>query len=175
MSRQTRPDLDHVGRRIEQWRRELPDVDVRGMAVLGRARWITLAVRPPIERAFAEHGLDSGEFDVLATLLLAGHPYRLRPTELFKGLMISSGGLTARLAKLERAGLIERVADEDDRRSIPVGLTARGRTLATAALRDDMSVEAELLAGLSDDEQAQLAALLAKLALSLPIAADGAG
>ena len=63
------------------------------LAVLGRARLITLAVRPEIEAVFARHGLDTGEFDTLATLLRAGPPYRLRPTELFSSLMISSGGL----------------------------------------------------------------------------------
>ena len=91
---------DHVERLRTQWSRELPEVDTAGMAILGRARWITRVVRPAIERVFAGHGLDSGEFDVLASLLRAGRPWRLRPTELFTALMISSGGLTDRLARL---------------------------------------------------------------------------
>jgi len=161
------PESDHVGLRREQWARELPEVDTRGMAVLGRARWITLAARPAIEGVFARHALDTGEFDVLSTLLRAGAPYRMRPTELFRSLMISSGGLTDRLSRLERAGLIERVAAEKDGRSLPVQLTEEGRRRAEAAFREDMAVEAELLAALDADEQQMLAGLLAKLASSL--------
>lgn len=158
---------DHVDRLRAQWARELPDVDTQGMEILGRARRITLRVRPPIEAVFAEQGLDTGEFDVIATLLRSGPPYRMRPTELFKSLMISSGGLTDRLARLTRAGLIRRSASEGDARSLPVELTEEGRSRAEAAFRADMAVEAQLLKGLSRSDRTTLGALLRKLALSL--------
>ncbi|HCL65911.1 MAG TPA: MarR family transcriptional regulator [Rhizobium sp.] len=168
MSRQIGPDPvepeDHVERRRAQWRAELPDVDTRGMAILGRARWITLKVRPAIEAVFARHDLDAGEFDVLSTLRRSGPPYRLRPTELFTQLMISSGGLTNRLIRLQRAGLIERPASDADGRSLPVQLTALGRETVEDAFREDMAVEARLLKGLSEAELKELARLLAKLA-----------
>ncbi|MDP1751558.1 MAG: MarR family transcriptional regulator [Reyranella sp.] len=169
MSRQLARDLspDHVSGRQRQWSAELPDIDTSGMAILGRARWITLAVRPAIEAVFARHGLDSGEFDVLGTLLRSGPPYRLRPTELFRSLMVSSGGMTARLAKLESARLVSRVSDPDDARSLLVQLTNDGRRRAEAAFREDMQVEAELLAGITPAEREVLAKLLAKLAFSL--------
>ena len=174
MSRQvptnrTEQVLDHVGQRRQQWARELPDVDTTGMAVLGRARWITLRVRPPIESVFARYGLDAGEFDVLATLLRAGRPYRMRPTELFQSLMISSGGLTNRLARLEAAGLVSRPLSEADSRSLLAELTPAGRRVAEAAFREDMRVEADLLKGLTKAETRQLALLLAKLASSLAV------
>jgi DNA-binding MarR family transcriptional regulator len=158
---------DHVEARRDQWRRELPDVDTRGMSILGRARWISLKVRPPIEAVFAEHDLDTGEFDVLSTLLRSGAPYQLRPTELYTALMISSGGLTARLGKLEKAKLVERLPAEDDGRVLLVRLTPEGRSRAEAAFRQDMAVEAALLEGLNDEEQAQLARLLWKLSLEI--------
>lgn len=158
---------DHVGVRRRQWSRELPDVNTVGMAILGRARWITLKVRPPIEAVFAEYGLDTGEFDVLATLLRSGPPYRLRPTELFQQLMITSGGLTPRLARLEKTGLVERPPSESDGRSLPVQLTPLGREQAEAAFRADMAVEADLLACLDEHEKEDLGRLLAKLAIAL--------
>ncbi|MGV8937828.1 MAG: MarR family winged helix-turn-helix transcriptional regulator [Allorhizobium sp.] len=171
MSRQSNedadPGVDHVERRRRQWQQELPDVDTSGMAILGRARWITLKVRPTIEAVFSAHYLDAGEFDVVATLLRSGPPYRLRPTELFTQLMISSGGLTNRLIRLEKAGMIERPASVEDGRSLPVQLTEAGRSRAEAAFRADMAEEAALLQGLDDQEREQLGALLAKLAASL--------
>ncbi|MDP3897734.1 MAG: MarR family transcriptional regulator [Mesorhizobium sp.] len=158
---------DRVGRRRRQWASELPDVDTSGMAVLGRARWITLAVRPSIEAVFARHGLDSGEFDTLATLLRSGPPYRLRPTELFSSMMISSGGLTDRLGRLQRARLISRPADSRDARSLPVQLTDEGKRIAEAAFREDMTIEAGLLDGLTEDDRRQLGELLGRLAMSV--------
>jgi DNA-binding MarR family transcriptional regulator len=168
MSRQRRNEddleIDHVEQRRRQWSRELPDVDTVGMAVLGRLRWITLQVRPAIERVFERHGLDSGEFDVLATLLRSGPPYRLRPTELYKSLMISSGGLTDRLARLESAGLVRRLASEADARSLLVELTPSGRKRTEAAFREDMATEKQLLTGLTSEERVLLGRLLARLA-----------
>lgn len=162
MSRQ-RSKVDGVDERRAQWRRELPDVDTRGMAVLGRARLLTTLVRPRIEAVFASYGLDSGEFDVLATLLRSGAPYRLRPTELFRSLMISSGGLTDRLARLTRAGLVTRPPAADDGRSLLVELTPKGRDIAERAFREDMALEAVLVSRLSDAEQTTLAGLLRRL------------
>lgn len=164
--------MDHVSSRIEQWHRELPDVDTAGMAILGRMRWITLQARPEIEAVFARHDLDTGEFDVLSTLLRAGPPYRLRPTELFRSLMISSGGLTARLDRLTNRGLIARAEASSDKRSLPVELTAQGRALVEAAFREDMLVERKLISGLSENERGQLAKLLESLALAVGQAMD---
>jgi DNA-binding MarR family transcriptional regulator len=158
--------LDGVDQRQAQWARELPGLDTGGMAILGRARWITLASRPGIEAVFKAHGLDSGEADVLFTLLRSGPPYRLRPTELFRSLMISSGGMTYRLNRLEKAGLIRRPAIDGDGRSLPVELTDEGRHSAKAAFEADMALEATMLKSLTDAEQTELARLLRKLALT---------
>lgn len=158
---------DHVARLRAAWARERPDIDTEGMAILGRARRIVLASRGPIEAVFTRFDLDAGEFDVLASLRRAGAPYRLRPTELFQLLMISSGGLTDRLSRLERRRLIARIPSEEDRRSLIVELTEAGRVLVEAAFEADMAVERGLLDGLSAVERRDLAALLTKLALSV--------
>lgn len=161
-----RPE-DHVGRVEIQWRREMPDVALDGMRILGRARRVTLAVRPRIEAVFEEHDLDTGQFDVLATLRRSGAPYALRPTELFRSLMITSSGLTDRLHRLESLGLVRREQDVADRRSILVRLTSRGKTTIESAFRQDMQVENDIVNVLSARERTQLARLLAKLAKKL--------
>ncbi|MCM5554062.1 MarR family winged helix-turn-helix transcriptional regulator [Pleomorphomonas sp. NRK KF1] len=166
MSRQPDGAQDGVDARRAQWAAELPDLDTAGMAILGRMRWITLSLRPPIEAIFRKYGIDSGEFDVIATLRRSGPPYCLRPTELYRWLMISSGGLTARLARLEKAGLITRLPDPDDARSMLVQLTPEGADLTERAFREDMAFESKVLAALTANEQATLESLLRKLALS---------
>lgn len=163
---------DHVDRLRAQWARELPSVDTEGMAVLGRARRLTLMLRRDIEAVFERHGLDAGEFDVLATLRRAGAPFELRPTELYRSLMVSSGGLTARLDRLERAGLVRRAPSSEDGRSLRVRLTAKGRERIEAAFGEDMALEAKVLEALGARERAELARLLRKLTLALEPADD---
>lgn len=163
---------DPIDLRRAQWARELPDLDTQPMDLLGRARRAVLHSRPAIEAVFARHGLDTGEFDVLSTLLRSGPPYALRPTELYRSLMISSGGLTDRLNRLQKAGLISRPPSPEDRRSLLVQLTEEGRARAEAAFREDMAVEAALLAPLSAADRAALAALLRKLAAAVDAGAE---
>ncbi|MBS0482079.1 MAG: MarR family transcriptional regulator [Proteobacteria bacterium] len=153
---------DHVARLIAQRRAATPDVPLDGMEVLARARRLTLLSRAPIEAVFARHGLDTGEFDVLATLRRSDKP-SVRPTELYQDLMISSGGLTDRLRRLEQSGWIERIDSEEDKRSKRVRLTEAGRNLIDRAFADDMIVERDLLSSLDGDSREQLADLLAKL------------
>ncbi|WP_246666149.1 MarR family transcriptional regulator [Aquamicrobium sp. LC103] len=157
---------DHVDRLRAQWARELPDLDTEAMAILGRAYRLSNLVRPSIEATFAGFGLDRGEFDVIATLRRSGPPYRLTPTELYTLLMISSGGLTHRLDRLEKAGLVRREKSPHDGRSFLVGLTEEGQKRAEEAFRLDMASERKFLAGLDGEDRKELARLLRKLILS---------
>ncbi|MFZ5616706.1 MAG: MarR family winged helix-turn-helix transcriptional regulator [Pseudomonadota bacterium] len=162
-----KPPADHVAFIHAQWRREAPEIDLDGSRIIARARRITLLARGRIEAVFAAHGLDTGEFDVLATLRRSGTPFALRPTELYRAMMISSGGLTDRLDRLEARGLIRRKQAKEDKRSFLVELTAKGRALIEAAFAKDMAVENEMVAGLSAAEKDELVRLLTKLAADL--------
>lgn len=164
MSRQF---VDGIDDRMVQWEKELPDLDTTAMGIIGRMRWITMRLRPSIDAIFAQHGLDAGEFDVLATLLRSGAPYSLRPTELFNWLMISSGGLTARLKRLQTVGLIERKSATGDGRSMLVMLTPKGRLIAERAFREDMAFENQMLEALTKAECSELASLLRRLTLAI--------
>ena len=164
---------DHVDRLRAQWARALPDFDTHPMGVLGRIYRIGNLVRPGIEATFAGFGLDRGEFDVISTLRRSGSPYRLTPTELYTSLMISSGGLTHRLGRLEKAGLISREPSAEDGRSLAVVLTPKGRELAEAAFREDMAREAELLSGMDAADREALAGLLRRLMLMVGEKAKG--
>ncbi|TBZ16867.1 MarR family winged helix-turn-helix transcriptional regulator [Rhizobium leguminosarum] len=158
-----RPGEDHVDRLRRQWALELPDLDTEPMAILGRAFRLSNLVRPSIEAKFADFGLDRGEFDVIATLRRSGPPYLMTPTEMYSALMISSGGLTHRLDRLEKAGLIRREKSPRDGRSVLVALTEVGAALAEKAFRADMASEASFLQVLDGKERETLAALLRKL------------
>lgn len=159
--------MDHVERVRAQWARELPDLDTTPTAILGRAYRLSNLVRPSIEETFAGFELDRGEFDVISTLRRSGPPYLLTPTALYRSLMITSGGLTHRLGRLEKAGLISREKAAGDGRSLLVVLTELGFQRAEDALRADMASEAQFLASLDPAKRAVLAELLRELLATL--------
>lgn len=156
--------MDRAARAIEQWKRERPDLDVSPMAVLGRLNEASsLIARERLAPLFARFGLQSGEFDVLATLRRSGQPYALTPTELYEATMVTSGAMTNRLDRLEKAGLILRGPHPSDRRGIVVQLTGKGLALIDEAVAAHVANEHEILAGLSGPERETLAHLLGKL------------
>lgn len=163
---------DHVQHVLEQWRREAPELDRSPMAVVGRISRLAHLLQAELEPIFAAHGVNGGEFDVLAALRRAGRPYRLTPTELGKALMVTSGGMTRRLTALEDRGLIRREPDPNDRRSTAVSLTREGKRLVERILPEHVANERRLLSGLSKDERAELAGLLETLAVALGDQAD---
>ncbi|QEI04712.1 winged helix-turn-helix transcriptional regulator [Pigmentiphaga aceris] len=159
---------DRAAVAIEQWRRERPDLDLLPMSVLGRfAEVAHLIARDHINPLFARMGLQQGEFDVLATLRRAGAPYALTPTVLYTALMISSGGMTSRLDRLARAGLIERQAHPEDRRAVQVALTPEGLRLIDGMMAPHVENQRTALAALSLAEQQELNRLLTSLVAGL--------
>jgi DNA-binding MarR family transcriptional regulator len=156
-------DADQVDQLIAQWRRERPDLDPRAMATVGRLLRVAGRFGAEIDRYLADHGVQRGDADVLATLRRAGPPHRLSPGRLAESLLITSGGMTARLDRLERAGLVARRPNPEDRRSIDVELTARGRNLVDQVLPGHVANEERLLSPLNDRERETLDRLMRKL------------
>ena len=148
----------------EQWQRELPQLDTRAMQVVGQLGTVAqLMARDWLNPLFAEHGLQPGEFDVLATLRRSGTPYALTPTALYEAAMLSSGGMTNRIDRLETAGLIERQKHPTDRRGVLVALTSEGKELIDKLVPLHVANEQRMLGALTAREQTQLGQLLAKL------------
>jgi DNA-binding MarR family transcriptional regulator len=160
--------MDRADAAINQWARERPDLPSLPMAVLGRlSEAAERVMREHMNPLFAEAGLQPGEFDVLATLRRSGEPYMLSPTQLYEALMISSGGMTARLDRLERAKLIERRPDPSDRRGKLIALTNTGKRVIDETLGRHVANEQRILATLTSAEQERLNALLKKLIAGL--------
>lgn len=156
---------DAVDRIVEQWRRELPDLELESMALYGRLHRISQKLGDRLHRLRAQQGLGRNEFDVLASIRRSGEPFTLSPKEIGATLMLSSGGLTGRLDKLEAAGFIERLPDPADRRGLKVRMTALGREVIEEAVRTGIDLQHETLSVLSEEERTQLGALLRKLHL----------
>lgn len=154
---------DHVDRVLAQWAEARPDLDLSPAEVVARLGRVTAYVDAGLNRRLEEFGLRRASWDVLASLRRSGPPHRLSPTQLYLAHMRSSGAMTHRLARLERAGLVRRVPDPNDARGMLVELTGRGRRLVDRVAPEHLANERALLAALTEEEQATLAALLRKL------------
>ncbi|ARF78202.1 MarR family winged helix-turn-helix transcriptional regulator [Kitasatospora aureofaciens] len=160
---QQRDTVDDIA---EQWRRVDPGLDLEAMALIGRLRRLNVRVDSALREYFLACGLDSSEFDVLATLRRSGEPYELNARALLKSAMVTSGAITNRVDKLCAKGLVERNPCPTDRRAVLVRLTPAGKALIDATLPGHLRNEERILTALDADERAQLDALLRKLLIA---------
>ncbi|GHJ40688.1 MarR family winged helix-turn-helix transcriptional regulator [Streptomyces sp. TS71-3] len=161
-------EADAVDLIIDQWHRERPELDPSPMHVIGRITRLHWALDERLSRVFESFDLGRGEFDVLGTLRRSGPPYELTAGDLRGSTMVTSGAVTKRVDRLERAGLVSRRAAEDDGRGRLIRLTERGRELIDAAVEQHVKNETRLVAGLTAEEQDALTHLLRKLNRTLP-------
>ncbi|MFD9486940.1 MarR family winged helix-turn-helix transcriptional regulator [Streptomyces sp. NPDC059991] len=155
---------DPVDAITAQWAEVRPDLDTVPMAVYGRVYRISRAMGDRIEKEYKRFGISRGEFDVLATLRRSGEPYTLSPRQLSATLMLTTGGMTGRLDKLENAGLLSRNPDPNDRRGLRVTLSDKGREIVDESVTAGLEMQHEVLDGVLDAAEAeQLNALLRKL------------
>ena len=164
---QEQDPADAVDAVLAQWQRERPDLDTTPMALVGRLARAARLVETAQRATFAAHDLDPASFDVLATLRRAGAPHQLTPGDLTRSAMVTSGAITQRLDRLQARGLVTRARADHDARAVTVTLTEAGRALLDAALPDHLATEEHLLTGLTEDDRAQLTALLRRLLLTL--------
>ena len=155
--------MDDVDRILEAWHAETPHLDVRPLSVLSRISRLSRHLDMVRKEAFAVHGLDVWEFDVLAALRREGSPYELSPGQLIQQTLSTSGTMTNRIDRLAERGLVERLPDPRDRRGVRVRLQPRGRTAVEQALTDLLVHERRILAVLTDAEWDQTASLLRRL------------
>lgn len=122
------------------------------------------ALSKDLERTLVAHGLTAPQFGVLEML---GRRGSLPLHEIGKELLVSGGNITCVVDNLEKAGLVARTRDTQDRRVIQAALTPEG-TARLAALMPVYAARAlTLTAGLTDVEQGILVQLLRKLSLTL--------
>src|ERR1700722_9502588 len=158
-----RDSKDSVDALIAEWRRERSDLDPSPVAILGRLHRISARLQRRIEAWLIPLDLTWESFSLILTLRRSGSPFALRPTDLYRESLLTSGAITNRIDRVERQGLVRRRQDPNDGRAMVVQLTAAGRRLADKATAIHFRALAETFSGLSMQECARLNASLAKL------------
>lgn len=161
---------DPTDRQLTGWGAARPDLEVEALQVTARLSRIGAHLARRQEAVFGRFGLGRGEVGALSALRIAGPPYRLSPTNLAKGLMLSSAGVTSRIDRLERRGFVRRLDDPNDRRGVLVELTDAGIEVVDAAVAALTVSDRQLMERFDPEEITQLEGLLRKLlgGLELP-------
>lgn len=139
---------DRVAAIQDAWHRERPDLDVSPLGVIGRLHRVGLELTGRLVAVYREFGLSEGDFDLLATLRRAGEPYERPAGELAAHTLVTTGGLTKRVDRLEARGLVERRAGASDARRRLVRLTPEGLALIDRAFAAHVANEQRLVAEL---------------------------
>src|SRR3954471_18921500 len=137
---------------LARWSAERPDLSIAELGVTGRLSRLGQHLADRDDAVFGRFGVARGEVGLLSALRVAGPAHRLSPTQLGRGLMLSSAGVTSRLDRLERRGLIARLPDPADRRGVLIELTDPGVAIVDRAVHANSESETRLLAGFSPED-----------------------
>ncbi|WP_346846194.1 MarR family transcriptional regulator [uncultured Rothia sp.] len=153
--------MDHVDRIQEQWHREMPEADLSGQSVVARVHRLANHLTHEITQTYKQFGLTEGEFDILCALRRQGAPFQARPATIAQTTMVTTGGTSKRLDRLETAGYIERITNPDgDGRSKIARLTPQGLDLINRAFNAHVDNEKRLVEELSISDRANLERVL---------------
>jgi len=158
---------DSVDRHVALWSRELDRLDPVKEAIFLRMAIIGRHTSQHRKDTLDGGGLARGQFKILMRLRGLGEPYTTSPSRLAELVGLTRGALSARLAPLEEAGLIERTPGAEDRRRVHVRLTTAGHKAFERQIDDEENDETALLEALSADERETLAGLLRKLVIAV--------
>lgn len=155
---------DSIAPLVSAWRRERPDLDPWPLEIFGRVQRLWMHIQ---RRAAGDWlgslGLTWESFSLILTLRRSGPPFQLNPTNIYRESLLTSGAITNRIDRVEKAGWVRRIKDPNDRRGVLVQLTPAGRKLADRAVEVHFREMTRLFGNLSKSEAEQLAALLSRL------------
>ncbi|GAA1604207.1 MULTISPECIES: MarR family winged helix-turn-helix transcriptional regulator [Kribbella] len=142
---------DPVDRLITAWEQELPEVLYPSTELTKRILVLAGELHEATRRVLRDLGLTTAEFDVIVALRRAGTPYRQKPVDLSRTLLLSTGGTSNVTNQLVRRGLVVREPDPADGRGTQIRLTDEGIALAEKAVKASAAAHHELWSGLPDE------------------------
>lgn len=168
----TRPrktsEHDHVDTFLEEISADLPaDLDLTVEGIVDRIGGINRRIKMMHEETLDQLDLNMSDWHVLTSLHWTGEPYRRKAGELARHADLTTGAMTSRLDALEKQGLIRRLRDPADRRSVVVELTKKGREKHEQGMDIQAQKETMLAKALTEGEKEELNTLLRRVLLTL--------
>lgn len=168
----SRPKVPHTrshAREIaESLKRERPDLDPADYLYLIYANRVGRILEAVDDRhCRAQFGLSAPDMRVLFALRRAAPSYALRPTELFRRLLVTSGAITKQVDRLAAGGYVVRQRGPEKSGGYLIHLTAKGFKTADEALTSLVHSSVLSINALTSQERNQVCVLLEKMLLDL--------
>jgi len=154
---------DEVDEIVAAWQREREDLDSSPLEIFSRLLRLNRHLEKFRREAFAAHGLDMWEFEMLSLLRRQGEPYQAQPSQFIAELLVASGTLTHRINTMVERGHAIRHQDSRDRRIKYVRATPAGIMKSDRAMEDLLRSEAAMLDHISADDQRTVSRILRDL------------
>lgn len=154
---------DLIDTLLAEWKKEKPELQGEGMAVVARVLNLANKYEQDINGALKEYNINYTDFDVLATLRRKGAPFKLSPGKLQEAVILTSGAMTACLKRLEKRELLVRMTSDSDRRGVDVQLTTKGKKLIDDTISMRFDIASASVKALSPVELESLTTLLRKI------------
>lgn len=158
---------DRIDRLSDEWALRAANLDIRPWQVWGRITRINDIFLLNLNKILSQNDLSYSELQTLGALIVSGPPYELNPNTISRHNLLTSGGMTNVLTRMEKKGLITRRKDARDRRGVIVSVTERGLDIFETVIVAENAIEHRLIKGLSETERTVIAVVLRKLLLSI--------
>ncbi|SFK08343.1 DNA-binding transcriptional regulator, MarR family [Pseudovibrio ascidiaceicola] len=128
-----------MGKALEQMRQNWPEaVSIETELFLSMNRFAEI-LDQNCTKELEVYGLTNGAFEVLVALRGCPEPWEMSPSDLYRALLMTSGGMTKILKQLEADGLVTRIDHDTDKRSKIVRLTKAGKATVEKAMESVMA------------------------------------
>jgi DNA-binding MarR family transcriptional regulator len=167
-----RPKVEHTKSHASEiaasLKRERPDLDPSDYLYLIYAQRVGRILDTVDDRhCRAEFGMSAPDMRVLFALRRAGPDYALRPTELFRALLITSGAITKQVDRLAGTGHVDRLPGPPKSGGFLIRLTAKGKRTADQAMTSLVHSSVASIHRLTRKERDMLCMVLEKMLIDL--------
>ncbi|MCT1449409.1 MarR family winged helix-turn-helix transcriptional regulator [Corynebacterium sp. p3-SID1194] len=149
--------MDSISAAMDKWTKINSHVDVDAMETTLRLTHLLRAIENEVTVIHEQAQLAPGDFDVLATIL---RQEDVTPGQLSQTLLLSKAGITGRLHKLKKQGLIEEKINLSDKRGKTLTLTPEGHDRIMSTVEAHAAAERKAFNHLSSRQQGELLELL---------------
>lgn len=156
-------DNDRLDRLSGEWSKQRPDMDLSPWQVWGRITRLHDIFLSRLSHLLGQHDLNFKELQTLGALVVGGPPYEANPNKISQHNLLTSGGMTNALTRMEKKGLITRRKDPRDGRAVIVTVTKEGLETFNDVITKENVIEHKLLDGVSEEERKVVAVVLRKI------------
>jgi DNA-binding MarR family transcriptional regulator len=152
---------------LEKFAARYPDADISAISTFLLLLRVATDLSVALDTCLSKHGLLQGRWWVLI-LLMREESLTATPSSLAEKAGVSRATMTGLIDGLEQVGLVKRIFDKEDRRSVQIQLTLAGQTKLDEVMPDYYRRLRQCMSGLDEKNRALLQQMLGLVNVGIP-------